>query len=447
MKLYSLRRATFTALFIPAVLAMVLVAVSGLISANRAVSTLRDHEMEQEGAFLLMLSLHEATEGETLGVIRSSESYRLQQLRAGGTGFRIWSDDTIMTTTGSLPASQQTAPDPGFADVAAGGSQWRRFALRHPTLPVTVEVVEPTAMRNTLTWRMAASLIGPMVLLIIAVSLIASYQIASALRPMEEISRDIDARDSEDLRPIGGRRIPKEIAPLLVAVNDLMKRLRSAIEREREFTDNAAHELRTPLAALKTRAQIAERALADHPNQQAELSSLSAAVDRATGVIEQLLMLSRLQGGHAHFDRIDLSRLTEDVARELAIHAIAKNQDMEARIAPGVIVRGNDDSLRMVLRNLIDNAIRYAQAKGHISIELGLDESGRALLSIADDGPGIPPDRLERAFERFTRFSHGEQGSGLGLSIVERVVHMHGGTITLRLAEPTGLICDIRLPT
>lgn len=445
MKLYSLRWATFRALVIPMLVALVLVAGAGVWTAHRSISTLRDHEMQQEGAFLMMLSLHEATEGERLGMIPSSDSDQLRKLRGSGTGFRIWSDSVIVTAAGALPAADLQAPQPGFQTIRAAGKEWRRYAVRHADLPIVIEVVEPGELRDELAWQMAISMTEPILLLILAVSVIATFQIASAMRPMLQLSREINARDTDDLRPLGGTSIPAEIAPLVAAVNDLMSRLGRAIEHEREFTDNAAHELRTPLAVLKTRAQIAERALADSPARQEELKMLVAAIDRATGVIEQLLVLSRLQGGHATFGTIDFSQLTEDVARDLVPMAIAKQQEVDASIAPGVMVQGNADSLSMVIRNLIDNAIRYAPVKGEIAIGLIQGTDGTAILRVSDNGPGIPPDKIERVFERFTRYSHDESGSGLGLAIVERILQQHKGSIVLQNAQPHGLICEVRL--
>jgi len=446
MRRPSLRRTTFTALAGPALVALLLVAFSGLWSAERSISILRDNAMTQEAEFLMMLSLHEAAEGEQLGVIRSSESDRLRQLRGGGTGFRIWSGGVVVTASGAAPIAAGGRPPEGFAKVSGNGQEWRRFALAHDQLPITVEILEPIAMRNEMALRMAATMTWPMLLLILAASWIAWRAIASALRPIQQVSHDIDARDTDDLQPLQTSDLPVEIAPLAVAVNDLMGRLGQAIEREREFTDNAAHELRTPLALLKVRAQIAERALADNPASQAQLAQLVAAIDRATGVIEQLLTLARVQADGAAFGPIDLSSLTEDIARDLAPDALARHQEIDASIAPGIRVRGNSDALAIVVRNLLDNAIRYTPAGGMVDIQLDALPNGNASLRIADDGPGIPADKLDRAFERFTRFAGSENGSGLGLAIAQKIVDRHGGAISLANRSPHGLICEVRLP-
>lgn len=446
MKRPSLRRTTFTALAGPTVIAVLLVSFSGLWSAERSISILRDNAMTQEAEFLMMLSLHEAAEGERLGVIRSSESDRLRQLRGGGTGFRIWSGSVVMTASGAGTVAAAASPPSGFGIISGKGQEWRRFALAHERLPITVEILEPTAMRSEMALRMAATMTWPMLLLILAASWIAWRAIASALRPILQVSHDIDTRDSDDLQPLVTDDLPVEIAPFVVAVNDLMRRLGQAIEREREFTDNAAHELRTPLALLKVRAQIAERALADRPSSQAELAQLVAAIDRATGVIEQLLTLARVQADRPAFGPIDLSGLTEAIARDLAPDALARRQQIDARITPGIRVNGNSDALAMVVRNLIDNAIRYTPVGGMVNIELEARPDGNAVLRIVDDGPGIPAEKLDRAFERFTRFAAAENGSGLGLAIAQKIVERHGGAVSLANRSPHGLICEARLP-
>jgi len=444
VKLYSLRRATFTALIAPMLVALVLVAVSGLLSAHRAIDSLRDHEMAQEAAFLMTLALHEVAEGEKLDEVRSPEAYGLDQIEKQGTGYRVWSGNEVTTSDGTLPSARASAPQGGFADIKAGGAHWRRFVMRHPQIPIAVEVAEPESVRSSLMWQMVGSLVLPMLALILAVSLIASLRVAAAMRPMDAISRDIAAREAGDLAPLAGRLIPREIAPLVDAIDDLMRRLGQELEREREFTDNAAHELRTPLAALKMRAQLAEQALAGLPEHRQTLAALVPAIDRVTGVVEQLLLLSRLQHGREGFTRVDLSSVVEDVARDIAPAAIARGQSFDVGIAPNLHVRGNPDALAMVVRNLVENAVRHGKEAGFVQVTLS-SVDGRVVLRVLDDGPGIPEDKLPLAFERFTRFATDGAGSGLGLSIVERIAEIHDATVTLRNRAEEGLVCEMSL--
>ncbi|MFC3175499.1 ATP-binding protein [Novosphingobium bradum] len=450
MKLYSLRRATFLSLILPLLLSLVLVAGSGLLSARSAIAVLRDHEMEQEAVFLQMLSVHEAAEGERLGVVRSTESFGLRALQAHGAGFRIWAGRMVMTSAGTLPAPGAAPPPPGFADLDDGTTRWRRYALGGGAEPLTVEIVEPAAVRMALAWRMARALVVPMLVLVLAVAVIATLRLTAAIRPIADLSHELDRRDSGDLQPLAGGRIPREVAPLVAAINDLMGRLGRAIAREREFADNAAHELRTPLAALKARAQATRQALGGDPAAQRSLAELDAAVDRTTGVIEQLLLLSRIDsqadGAAARrFAPVDLSRLAADVAREIAPAALAKGLDLAAEITPGLVLDGNADSLAILIRNLLDNAVRYTPPGGQVTIALDPGASGGAELRVADTGPGMSADQIARAFERFTRFDPDQPGSGLGLSIAKQVVAQHGGTIALTSPDEGGLVCTVRL--
>ncbi|RJF80533.1 hypothetical protein D3874_25735 [Oleomonas cavernae] len=389
MKTYSLRRATLVALIVPLLLAVTVVAGIAIWLAHESISALRDDQMQQEAAFILLLAKHEAAESEVLGFIEPADSERLNRLLGARTGFRIWSDTLVVTQSGAVPAAG-APPSPGFSDHVADGQEWRRFGLRHPELPITVEVAEPQELRAALTWQVARSLGLALLLLVAIVCIIAYARIAAALHPMKQISREIDSRDDDDLHPLGGHRIPAEIVPLFAAINRLLARLRATLDREREFTDNAAHELRTPLAALKTRAQIAERALAGDPARQEILAELNAAADRAAGVIDQLLLVTRLKGAADRFEPVDLSALTEDIARDLAPAAIDKDQDFTADIASAIRVKGHAGALAMLVRNLIDNAIRYTPAGGGISVALRLEPPGTVVLEVADTGPGYP---------------------------------------------------------
>lgn len=438
MKRYSLRRATLVALVVPMLLALATASVASLISARRTIDVLRDHAMQQEAGFLLVLARREAAEGEQLGTIHTIESSAFTGLEAGGSGFRIWSGDRIITSAGALSTPGRIAPPPGLDVVASARGEWRRFALHDQDLPIVVEVAEPLAMRDHTMWRTGTSLIGPLLALVIAVCLIATWRVAAALRPLARISDAIRARHEDDLSPLTGEAIPDEVAPLVDAVNDLMVRLETALQGERAFSSNAAHELRTPLAALKTRSQLVQRALATIPGQEHQVTQLLAATDRATAVIDQLLVLSRLQSGAAGFGPVDLSELAGQVARDRAGTAMACGHTLEADIAPHVMVRGNADALEMLVANLLENAIKHSPPGGRIDVRVArLGDDGAAVLRIADCGPGIADDRIDQAFDRFTRFGTGTvDGTGLGLSIVRQIAISHGATVRLRNRTP-----------
>jgi signal transduction histidine kinase len=223
-----------------------------------------------------------------------------------------------------------------------------------------------------------------------------------------------------------------------------LARLGQALQREREFTDNAAHELRTPLAVLKTRAQIAIQSLADDKERQGQFHQLVASTDRAPGVVNQLLVLNRLDSGGV--SSIDLSDMVAEVCRQAASEALTRRQDFGADIAPDVKVNGHPDAIAMMLRNLVENAIRHTPHQGRITTSLVQLPNGQAELHVRDNGPGIAVADRETVFARFVRLDPSQSGSGLGLAIVRRIVEIHGGTVSLHDCPPQGLDVKVILP-
>ena len=445
MKLYSLRRAMTAAIMVPLSLAIAAMAISAAAVTQRTVALLLDDQMQQEAGFVLLLARHEAHEGESIGQTPTVRSPEFKQLFGVQSGFRIWSRDVVITQSGDLPGATKP-PVLGFSDRQFGRETWRSLAISYAGEPIVVEISQSAQLRATVVRQIVLSLVLPVLSLILAIGAIIYIQMTSALRPMLQISQQLDARAPSNLEPLRGHRVPVEIAPLFDAFNRLIERMRGAIAREREFVDNAAHELRTPIAAVKARAQVVERALDGDPHRQAIARGLVAATNRAAGVIDQLLDLSRLSGSEVVRQPVDMSKLTDAVARVMASAAIAKGQTFEAEIAPDIFVEGQLEALMMVVRNLLDNAIRYTPAGGEVGVGLDRLDNGSVVLRVFDTGPGVPAERQRAMFDRFVRLSSSEAGSGLGLSIVERIVTRHNGEIAVANREPHGLIVTVTLP-
>lgn len=445
MKTYSLRKATLARLVIPLAIAIFVTAVSAVWFSDRAIGLVRDDQMQQEAAFLLLLARHEAVEGESLGLIRTLESSELRDVLGARTSFRIWSGETIVTQSTPDMGSPSGPPAPGFSTQSSEGTQWRTFVLQEPDTDIRIEVREAKAMRTAMMLQVVASLAMPLLFLLLAVSGIAYAQINAAMRPIQRISRDIDARQPDDIRRLGGYRIPEEIAPLFEAFNRLMTRLGAAIAREREFSDNAAHELRTPLSVLKTRAQIVARELQDDATRNHHAVQLVEATDRATAVVNQLLVLNRAGARIDHPERVDFSALVEAMCRETAGAAIVKGQQFGADIEPHLGVMGQPDMLAMLVTNLVQNAIRHSPGGCAIDVSLAEVPEGTARLRVCDTGPGIPVEHRTSVFERFQRLGSDQPGSGLGLAIVQLIVEQHGGTISLAANDPQGLCVEVTL--
>jgi two-component system sensor histidine kinase QseC len=241
--------------------------------------------------------------------------------------------------------------------------------------------------------------------------------------------------------------VPKEIQGLVKAVNGLLARLDAALSRERRFTADAAHELRTPVAAVKVHADNLRTAINDAERSESQ-QRLDAGVRRMERAISQLLALSRAEPGAALLDRVEVD-LQEIVARHADdARALAKERDIAVSVdATRTVVRGDAAALDGLVRNLIDNAVRYSPAAGRVRVQLAAAD-GEARLVVEDSGPGIAPEARERVFDRFHReLGTGVEGSGLGLSIVAQVLASHGGRIALD-ASPTlgGLRATVILP-
>lgn len=446
---YSLRRRTLNAFLLPLVLAAGIVVLLASAFAYSAISAQHDEQMRQTAALLVLLGRHEATERDGLGDVESSTPMFPREIEGSEVEFRIWSDVGIVTGSSEMPDFGGRMPA-GFSSRTVKGVEWRVFATTSAPLvqggsPVTVELAEPEGLRRRQTVRIVLSLGLPLALMVLAVALIGSQQVRRAMRPIGDLTDDLDSRDAGDLRQVDATSLPQELAPLVQALNDLFRRLEDAFEREREFTDNAAHELRTPVAALKARAQILERKLAGNAEAEAAVAQFNETVDRTAYVIDRLLEFARLTAPGKGMAEFDLTALIEDEARMLAPLVINKPLALSVEFDPGVRIVGAEDAVRLAFRNVLLNAIKFTPGGGTIDLVLRR-EPGGAMLSVADSGPGIAEGEEERIFERFWRGSSSIPGSGLGLALVARVARMHGGSCKAVRRSPTGLEIVLRLP-
>ena len=299
------------------------------------------------------------------------------------------------------------------------------------------EIVE--ALGEALVWPLAAALPA----LAVAIWL----GVGAGLRPLRRAARA--ARAARHRGPLALRhsRTPREIEPLMTELNRLFGRIEEALQRERRLTADAAHELRTPLAVLSTQAQVARRASSDAARDEA-LDSLVAGAGRAARLIEQMLTLARLESGQVEgaMQRVGLRSLAREALAELAPRALEKNLDVALEDGPSAETHGDPGLIAVLLRNLVDNAVRYTPAGGRVRVAVRTP----AELEVLDSGPGVPAAELPRLGERFHRLApQGEGGSGLGLSIVLRIAELHrarvrfapgpGGTgLAVRVAFPDG---------
>lgn len=251
------------------------------------------------------------------------------------------------------------------------------------------------------------------------------------LKPFNEVTAELGKRAPERLDPVALMAAPREIRPLLEALNALFARVGQAMEKERAFTADAAHELRTPLAAITTQAQVAARAR-DAAERDHALAQLTASACRASHLVEQLLTLARLDpAAGLPINNLRLDLLAAEVCADHGAAAIEKNIALELKASMPVVVAGNDAMLRVLLRNLVDNAVRYTPAGGQVQVAIETATAG-VRLTVSDSGPGIPSAHRAEALQRLHRLAGQEiEGSGLGLSIVARIAELHHARLDL----------------
>jgi signal transduction histidine kinase len=328
---------------------------------------------------------------------------------------------------GAPNAPLATADANGFSDIVADGVPSRVFTLREPRKRAAIHVGQRVADRESLVRSMALRLLLPGLVVVLLLAAGVWIIVRRVTAPVISFSHSIDARAPGDSEPVRVDQLPSELLPVGHAVNRLLERVDEALVRERTLTADAAHELRTPLAALRAQAQVALRAR-EAGERDLALKALIGGVDRATRLVETVLALARLDA--RSFDRtalpgIALRGVATDIVEAAGAAARARSLHVDVDV-PRISLRADPDSLPLAVRNLVDNAIRHAASRVRISAR-PLDTS--VVIAVQDDGPGMKAEQQARAFDRFYRGASEGDGAGLGLALVKRVADMHGGTV------------------
>jgi two-component system sensor histidine kinase QseC len=279
-------------------------------------------------------------------------------------------------------------------------------------------------------------------------ALVGWWTVRKGLAPLRQLSHLLGQRRPQALEPLKIEHLPSEMEPVVQALNALFDRIEHMVAAERRFTADAAHELRTPIAAIRAQAQVAMGALDDLAQRDHALHATLAGCDRATRLVEQLLTLARLEEGPvSSLTSVDLSALVRRVAADLAPAALARQQSIELDAVKPCAVLGAEMLVAVMARNLIDNAIRYSPDQARIWVSVA-SESGQTVLRVQDSGPGMTEAELARLGERFFRVLGTEQtGNGLGWSIVARIAAVLNATIEVKRSEMLGgLAVTVRWP-
>jgi two-component system sensor histidine kinase QseC len=355
-------------------------------------------------------------------------------------------DGTLLLASDNAPAIALAPFRAGYADPLIEGQRWRSFVLRSEGERWYI-AGERWDVRADIAGDIAKGILLPLAVELPLVALLVAVVIRYGSNRLRRVTAEIEVRAANELQPIDLRDAPTEISHLVEALNRLLANLDSALQGERRFTADAAHELRTPIAAL--RVHLANLADAPDPAARARTEcALAEGLLRLERLVEQMLTLSRLEPGAVLPERqpVELVGLARQVAGELIDAGLGKGIDLELEGESPVTACGDASSLGVLLRNLLDNALRYTPAQGRVRLRIAR-VAGSAVLCCEDSGPGIPVDQRERVLRRFHRLlGTGVVGSGLGLSIAARVAVLHGGQLTLGASALGGLRADVTVP-
>ena len=352
---------------------------------------------------------------------------------------QIWRADGVMlyrSPQGRLLPPQTVI---GFSDTVAGGEPYRIYALR--TATQVVQVAQQTEARGRMAGQLALRAVLPVALLAPVLMLIVWWVVGRAIGPIERVRRQVAARRPDDLAPLPTAGLPAEVRPLVGEMNGLLTRLSAAWDALTHFTADAAHELRSPLAALRLQAQSLQRA-PDDATRAIATERLLAGIDRATRLVEQLLALARQEGAARDAPRtpVDLVALAHAAADDARPEALRRAVALALDAPAPAMVQGQPEALAVLLRNLLDNALRHTPEGGQVRVQVVPAAQGAGpVLAVDDSGPGIAPEDRDRVLARFYRVPGTPgHGSGLGLAIVAAVAERHGARLHIDASAALG---------
>lgn len=414
--------------------------------ARRELNALFDAQLAESGRVLLLQAEHELDEIRDESPRGGSLDIGFDHPYAQELHLQVWDarGGLVYQSTDELPREPIVAGvSNGYADTTMHGKLWRVLVLTSPESGLQIQLCQSYEGRRRLAAAIARNMLLPLVIALPLLAALIWMATSRGIRPLAHLAAELEARQSEDLAPVRVGALPRELAPVVRSLDGLFARLRDRFEVERRFTADAAHELRTPLAAVKTQAQVASGARSESERSHA-VAQIVRGVDRATRLVEQLLMLARLDpdaAAAAHVP-VDLAAVAREV---IADPAMGVRDDVRLTAAGDAIVDGDAGLLATLVRNLLENALRHGG--GDVEVLVG-SASGGTTLHVIDGGPGILPEERGRVFDRFYRAAGGAPGSGLGLSIVSRIAELHGATIQLDSRDARGgLHVTVQFPT
>jgi two-component system, OmpR family, sensor kinase len=357
---------------------------------------------------------------------------------------QVWTPDGIQVFRSISRAELPQRAVLGFSNVKAKGTVYRVFSVQ--TSNQTVQIAQDMSVRKRMAGALALRTVGPIALMAPMLMLVVWWVVSGSLAPVARVRRQVASRQADDLSPVSENDLPDEVKPLVHELNLLFGRVRTAFDAQQHFVADAAHELRSPLAALKLQVLSLERA-EDAEARKVAIGRLTAGIERATRLVEQLLVLARQEAAEPKLDPVDLAELARRTLGDMVGAAQAREIDLGIHEVTEAVVQGQADALRVLLRNLVDNAIKYTPSGGTVDLSVRHTEQGTELV-VEDSGPGISPEERERVFNRFYRVPGSTAtGSGLGLAIIKAITERHGAMLALdESARLGGLLVRVTFP-
>ncbi len=414
------------------------------IEADQESQELFDQSLAETAHLLLTLADHEAEESlaSTAHTLTESNVEKHSQYLL----FQIWdTQKRLLYRNNAAPETPLTTDTTsGFGWTQLNGQPWRTYSIWNAPHRLQIQIAEPISHRKDISGRFAYKLLLFAVLVLPLMAGAIWWMINRLFRALQHSADQVSQRTPNDLEKVDLAGAPVELHSLLTALNHLFERVSHAMEQEQRFTANASHELRTPLAAIKANLQVIQRARND-PERDEAAAGLLISVDRATRLVGQLMTLSRLDPQDARdpaLQTYDLQHFLAKQIPEFSLIAERKQLNFTCNLQAASCLM-NPDTLAIMLRNLLDNAVRYTPASGQIELACG-SVDGLVFLRVSDSGPGIPEEMREKVFERFFRLPGASaSGSGLGLSIVKSIVRSHDAQLELGDAAGQGLIVTV----
>lgn len=443
MKPFSLRMRLLKLIAIPLVIGLGGVAIASYFSAKLEAEEIYDAQLAHFARVLGLLTQHEIEEGDV--------SEKLIQLNKGtpsapyekNFAYRVWlKNDVILQSSNALPFGPRTQGE-GFTDRKMGKELWRLFVLKEGD--VTVEVAEDYHARIDLVEHVAISILLPFLFMVPVLFGAIWCGMRFGIAPLEAVSNNIRKQRPESLEPIQLPNIPQEISPVIESFNLLIKRVEQTLEREKRFTGYAAHELRTPLAALKTQVQVALRSKS-LPEQKEMFADVLLGIDRMTHLVEQLLTLVRAQNLQQPMQPLHLQPLLQQSLEGIAAIILEKRLHVETSFEGDAVIQGNPEMLAILLRNILNNACRYSREGGLIEITQTLRDGNIYVTIRNETSTPFSEGDIENIFEPFYRMETEVAGTGLGLSIAKWIAKQHhidiwgevaGKEFSLKMKIPT----------